>query len=62
MLGQAIAARLGGTEAALAAYEQALFPRSQASAAESAVSLEMMFGLDPVTRLAAQFVSYQQQD
>ena len=33
-LGLAIAAHPGDTEAALAAYEAALFPRSEASAAE----------------------------
>src|SRR5207248_2540318 len=51
-LAQALAANPGDTETALAAYEQALFPRSEASAAESAASLELMFGPDPVTRLA----------
>ncbi|MFF4487439.1 FAD-dependent oxidoreductase [Streptomyces sp. NPDC001544] len=43
-LGQAVAAHPGDTEAALATYEAALFPRSEASAAESAASLDMMFG------------------
>ncbi|MFF9902839.1 FAD-dependent oxidoreductase [Streptomyces olivaceus] len=43
-LAEAIAAHPGDTEAALASYEQALFPRSEASAAESAASLETMFG------------------
>lgn len=43
-LGLAIAAHPGDIEAALAAYEEALFPRSEASAAESATSLENMFG------------------
>ncbi|THA33218.1 FAD-dependent monooxygenase [Streptomyces sp. A1277] len=43
-LGQAIAARNGDTEAALTAYEKALFPRSEATAVESASSLESMFG------------------
>jgi 2-polyprenyl-6-methoxyphenol hydroxylase-like FAD-dependent oxidoreductase len=54
-LGQAIAAHRGDTQAALADYESALFPRSEASAAESAASLEQMFGPDPVTRLADRF-------
>jgi hypothetical protein len=43
-LGQAIVAHPGDTEAALAAYENALFPRSQASATESVANLELMFG------------------
>ncbi|MFE0516925.1 FAD-dependent oxidoreductase [Streptomyces sp. NPDC058964] len=43
-LAEALAAHPGDTEAALIAYEQALFPRSEASAAESAASLETMFG------------------
>ncbi|MEV7687682.1 NAD(P)/FAD-dependent oxidoreductase [Streptomyces bungoensis] len=43
-LAEAIAAHPGDTEAALTAYEQALFPRSEASAAQSAASLETMFG------------------
>jgi 2-polyprenyl-6-methoxyphenol hydroxylase-like FAD-dependent oxidoreductase len=43
-LGQAIAAHPGDTEAALLAYETALFPRSEASAAASSASLEAMFG------------------
>jgi 2-polyprenyl-6-methoxyphenol hydroxylase-like FAD-dependent oxidoreductase len=59
-LGQAIAAQPGDTEAALAAYEQALFPRSAASAAESAASLRMMFGEDGLERLLDQFASYRE--
>jgi 2-polyprenyl-6-methoxyphenol hydroxylase-like FAD-dependent oxidoreductase len=43
-LALAIAAHPGDTEAALAAYEAVLFPRSEASAAESAASLDTMFG------------------
>ncbi|AEW99649.1 FAD-dependent oxidoreductase [Streptantibioticus cattleyicolor] len=43
-LGQAVAAHPGDIEAALTAYEEALFPRAEASAAESAGSLEAMFG------------------
>ncbi|HEX4721220.1 MAG TPA: NAD(P)/FAD-dependent oxidoreductase [Pseudonocardiaceae bacterium] len=45
-LGQAIAAHPGDTEAALAAYEQALFPRSEAAAAESAQNLVVCFRAD----------------
>jgi 2-polyprenyl-6-methoxyphenol hydroxylase-like FAD-dependent oxidoreductase len=54
-LGRAVAARPGDPEAALAGYERALFRRAAASAAESAASLELMFGPDPVTRLVEQF-------
>jgi 2-polyprenyl-6-methoxyphenol hydroxylase-like FAD-dependent oxidoreductase len=43
-LGLAIAAHPGDIEAALTAYEEALFPRGEASAAESADSLDNMFG------------------
>ncbi|MFD7947731.1 FAD-dependent oxidoreductase, partial [Streptomyces sp. NPDC059744] len=43
-LGRAVAAHAGDVEAGLAEYEEALFPRSEASAAESASSLETMFG------------------
>ncbi|MFJ8376280.1 FAD-dependent oxidoreductase [Streptomyces sp. NPDC094461] len=43
-LAEALAAHPGDTEAALTAYEQALFPRSEASAVESAASQETMFG------------------
>ncbi|MFF9090349.1 FAD-dependent oxidoreductase [Streptomyces sp. NPDC014991] len=43
-LAEALAAHPGDTEAALTAYEQTLFPRSEASAVESAASLETMFG------------------
>jgi 2-polyprenyl-6-methoxyphenol hydroxylase-like FAD-dependent oxidoreductase len=43
-LALAIAARPGDTEAALTVYEEALFPRGEASAGESAASLETMFG------------------
>jgi 2-polyprenyl-6-methoxyphenol hydroxylase-like FAD-dependent oxidoreductase len=42
-LGQAIAAHPGDTEAALAQYEQALFPRSAQFAAESARNHKLMF-------------------
>ncbi|MFF3941764.1 FAD-dependent oxidoreductase [Streptomyces phaeofaciens] len=57
-LGRAVAEHPGDPEAALAAYEKALFPRGEASAAESAASLELMFGPDPVTHLAEQFASH----
>ncbi|MFI8287977.1 FAD-dependent monooxygenase [Streptomyces sp. ms191] len=54
-LGLALAARPGDTEGALTAYEEALFPRSAAKAAESAEGLAMCFGDDPVGRLVALF-------
>ncbi|MGI5490097.1 FAD-dependent oxidoreductase [Microtetraspora malaysiensis] len=59
-LGQAIAAHPGDTEAALAAYEEALFPRSEASAAESASSLETMFGERGLERMIEFFNSHHQ--
>jgi 2-polyprenyl-6-methoxyphenol hydroxylase-like FAD-dependent oxidoreductase len=43
-LALALAAHPGDAEAALAAYEEALFPRGEESAADSADSLETMFG------------------
>ncbi|MFE2724225.1 FAD-dependent oxidoreductase [Kitasatospora sp. NPDC059327] len=43
-LGLALAAHPGDAEAALRVYEEALFPRGAASAAESAASLTLMFG------------------
>ena len=45
-LGQAIAAHPGDVEAALAQYEQALFPRSAQFAADSARNHELIFGAD----------------
>ena len=59
-LGRAIAGHPGDTEAALAAYEQALFPRAEASAAESAANLQLMFGEDALERLLDQFASHHQ--
>ncbi|WP_067473996.1 FAD-dependent oxidoreductase [Actinomadura hibisca] len=59
-LGQAIADHPGDTDAALAAYEKALFPRSATSAGESAASLELMFGPSAVDRLAAMFTGHEQ--
>ncbi|MFB7114661.1 FAD-dependent oxidoreductase [Streptomyces sp. NPDC056190] len=59
-LGQAIAGHPGDTEAALAAYEEALFPRSEASAAESATSLETMFGDRGLERMIEFFASHQE--
>src|SRR5438067_10716517 len=58
-LGLGIAAHPGDIEAALARYEQSLFPRSAASAAESAANLDLMFGDNALQRLLDQF-SFQQ--
>ncbi|MFH8462863.1 FAD-dependent oxidoreductase [Streptomyces sp. NPDC017991] len=56
-LGRLIADRADDTESALIAYELELFPRSEASAAESAASLELMFGDDAMAGLLDQFAS-----
>ncbi|MEW2343104.1 FAD-dependent oxidoreductase [Streptomyces griseoaurantiacus] len=56
-LALALAAHPGDTEAALAAYEAALFPRGEASAAESAAALEMMFGERGLERTVTFFSS-----
>ncbi|KIZ16398.1 hypothetical protein [Streptomyces natalensis] len=58
-LGRALVAHPGDAEAALAAREQALFFRSQGSAAGSAASMELMFGSDAMQRLHDQFASHQ---
>ncbi|MER7768725.1 NAD(P)/FAD-dependent oxidoreductase [Kitasatospora sp. NPDC096140] len=52
-LGRAIAAHPGDTEAGLTTYENALFPRSEASATESAASLNTMFGDDGLEKMTA---------
>jgi 2-polyprenyl-6-methoxyphenol hydroxylase-like FAD-dependent oxidoreductase len=56
-LASAVAAHPGDTEAALTAYEEALFPRSEASAADSARSLETMFGPRGLEQMAAFFTT-----
>ncbi|MEU1055595.1 NAD(P)/FAD-dependent oxidoreductase [Streptomyces sp. NPDC005876] len=56
-LASAVAAHPGDTEAALTAYEEALFPRSEASAADSARSLETMFGRRGLEQMAAFFTT-----
>lgn len=61
-LGRAIIAHSGDIEAALAAYEQALFPRSEASAAESAANLDLMFSDNALQRLLDQFAPRPQAD
>ncbi|MEV1008772.1 NAD(P)/FAD-dependent oxidoreductase [Streptomyces sp. NPDC049881] len=45
-LGEALAAHPGDAEAALAAYERELFPRSAAEAADAAEQHDFMFGAD----------------
>ncbi|WP_232667487.1 FAD-dependent oxidoreductase [Pseudonocardia sp. TRM90224] len=57
-LGRAIVAHPGNAEAALTAYEDALFPRSAVSAAESAGNLEMMFGDDALRGLLEMFAAH----
>ena len=58
-LGQALLAHPGDVEAALAAYEAALFPRSTAKAQESADNLTSMFGADGLGDLVAMLESFQ---
>ena len=60
-LGLALAGHPGDTEAALTVYEQALFPRSQAAAAESAANLALLFADDAPQGLLGQFAFYQEQ-
>jgi 2-polyprenyl-6-methoxyphenol hydroxylase-like FAD-dependent oxidoreductase len=60
-LGLALAGHPGDPEAALAAYEQTLFPRSEASAAESAANMDLLFAGDAPQGLLDQFASYAEQ-
>ncbi|MCX4775771.1 FAD-dependent oxidoreductase [Streptomyces sp. NBC_01264] len=57
-LAAALLARPGDREGALAAYEEALFPRSAAAAAESADNLELCFGADAPLGLVERMASY----
>lgn len=57
-LAQALLAHPGDVEAALTAYESALFPRSAAAAADSAGNLEAMLSADGLERVLAQFAGY----
>ncbi|WP_037312271.1 FAD-dependent oxidoreductase [Amycolatopsis orientalis] len=57
-LGRALIAHPGDVEAALRAYEKELFPRGEASAAESAESLELCFAEDSPKPLLERFASY----
>lgn len=59
-LGRAITAHPGDIEAALATYEQALFPRGEISAAGSAANLELMFSENALERLLDQFSAHHQ--
>ena len=59
-LGQVIAAHPGDAEAALAAYESALFPRSEASARESAGNLVVCLSDDAPRGLLEQFAARRQ--
>jgi 2-polyprenyl-6-methoxyphenol hydroxylase-like FAD-dependent oxidoreductase len=52
-LGLALAAHPDDVEAALAAYEQAMFPRSAAAAADGAIFHALLAGDDVATRLVA---------
>ncbi len=54
-LGQAIADHPGDVEAALAAYEAAMFPRSEAEAAAAHETVELIFGADAPHALARLF-------
>ncbi|GAA3810502.1 FAD-dependent monooxygenase [Streptomyces coacervatus] len=57
-LGLALAAHPGATEAALAAYEEKLFPRSERSAAESARNSVLLFRADAPQGLVDAFTAW----
>ncbi|MCU7820686.1 FAD-dependent oxidoreductase [Kitasatospora sp. DSM 101779] len=57
-LAAAIVAHPGDPEAALAAYERDLFPRSEASAAESAANLDLCFAADAPYGLLERMAGY----
>ncbi|MFI7546189.1 FAD-dependent oxidoreductase [Actinoplanes sp. NPDC049599] len=59
-LGQALAAHPGDVEGALAAYEQALFPRSAEAASEAARNLALCFDDTAPQSLLDQFAAYAQ--
>ncbi|WP_234376845.1 NAD(P)/FAD-dependent oxidoreductase [Streptomyces sp. TP-A0356] len=52
-LATALAAHPGAPETALAAYEEALFPRAEDAATQSAENLDLLFGPDAVPNLVA---------
>ena len=60
-LALAIARHPGDTMAALAEYEGALFPRSEAAAAESAANLEMSFRADAPQGMVELMAEYRSQ-
>ncbi|MFI5766077.1 FAD-dependent oxidoreductase [Streptomyces sp. NPDC051563] len=57
-LAAALVARPGDPEGALGAYEEALFPRSEAAAAESAENLGLCFGAGAPKLLVERMASY----
>ncbi|MGW4885919.1 FAD-dependent oxidoreductase [Streptomyces murinus] len=57
LLAEAIAAHPNEAELALTAYESALFPRSEASATESAANLDTMFSENGLAQMAAFFTA-----
>ncbi|MFE9561394.1 FAD-dependent oxidoreductase [Streptomyces sp. NPDC006487] len=57
-LAAALVARPGDREGALAVYEEAMFPRSEAAAAESADSLDLCFGAGAPRTLVERMASY----
>ena len=59
-LGKAIAAHPDGIETALTAYEEALFPRSAASAADGTELHELLFGANAPYSLVDMFTGHQQ--
>ncbi|MFE4968178.1 FAD-dependent oxidoreductase [Streptomyces sp. NPDC056660] len=59
-LGKALAAHPDGTEAALTAYERAMFSRSAEEAAEAGRLHELMFGDDSPHGLIAMFTGHEQ--
>ncbi|MET8942790.1 NAD(P)/FAD-dependent oxidoreductase [Streptomyces sp. NPDC004542] len=59
-LGLALAAHPGDTEAALAAYEERLFPRAEASAADSAEQGAMLFRADAPQGLVDLFTGHRE--
>ncbi|WP_158891745.1 FAD-dependent oxidoreductase [Amycolatopsis anabasis] len=60
-LATAIAAHPGDPEKALASYEETLFPRSEAAAAESAANLDLCFRPDAPRGLVEQMAGYRGQ-
>ncbi|WBP90336.1 FAD-dependent oxidoreductase [Kitasatospora cathayae] len=60
-LARAILDHPGDTETALVRYEQAMFPRAEAAAADSAANLALCFAADAPQGLVEQFASRQEQ-